>query len=258
MATFWRGILAMVAMTGVACQLKVEDPDAPNTDVLEAVYDRPPGLFAAANGKQLKEALDKRLTLLRSTGSFGSPLGLLDSVSAHEGVLEHGDEVDDMGASRLLAVVDVTHVCRGPEGDDIVDPGRFGTISMTLKGGLRGIYPVAWGEFDACSDHTLAGPVSIDGTYSMTVRKRTTGRDVLILFQGTIRSPLLNFNGALDVRVLSNGSPEVRVSGADGDVVLSVDSTGQLIARDRTGLWTCDVVKLECVNPTTGERKAYE
>jgi len=258
MATFWRGTLAMVAMTGVACQLKVEDPDAPNTAPLEAVYDTPPGLFAAANGKQLKEALDKRLALLRTTGNFGSTQGLLDSVSAHEGVLEHGDEVDDMEASRLLAVVDVTHVCRGPEGDDIVDPGRFGTVSMTLKGGLRGIYPVAWGEFDACSDHTVAGPVNIDGTYSMTVRKRATGKDVLFLFQGTIRGGPLNFNGTLDARVLSNGSPELRVNGADGDVVLSVDASGQLLARDRTGLWTCDVVKLECVNTTTGERKAYE
>jgi hypothetical protein len=255
MATFWRGILALVAVIGAACQVRVEDPEAPDTSSLEAVYDHPPGLFTTVDFQQLKGAFEQRLELLRTTGSFGSTDALLDSVSVNRSVIANGDHVDETASSRLLAVANVTHFCRGPQGDGSTDD-RFGTIHMTFKGGLRGNFPVVWGDFDACSDHVLDAPFSIDGPYSMTVRRRDGAKDVLFLFQGTIRSNLLNFNGALDARLHSDGLPELRIHATDGDLVLSFDAGGQLLARDRTGLWTCDLLKRECVNGTTGERKS--
>ena len=125
---------------------------------------------------------------------------------------------------------------------------------MTLKGGLDGLFPVAWGEFDVCSDHAPGQAFTIDGSYSLTVRQQAAGRDLLIAFEGTIVSDVVNFAGHLDVRLLHDGTPEVRLSGAGGDIVLSINEDGQIVARDRSGTWTCAATELQCVHDVTGER----
>jgi len=258
MAMFCRGFLAVVAMAGAACQFQLEDPVPPSTADLEAVYDNPPGMFSAGDLQLLRAGFEEQITLLQATGNLGATETLLNVVGASPGVAENGGQAESTPASRVAAVIDVTRVCAGPNGDGPVTGNRYGTVTMTLKGGLRGLFPIAWGEFDACADRTPGGaPFTIDGPYSITLRKRDTGRDVLFLFQGTITAERVNYNGSLDVRVRSDGTPEVRLSGANGDVVVSVDATnGNILARDRTGLWRCDPLKLECVNETTGERKS--
>jgi hypothetical protein len=254
MAIVSRATLVLVAMATTACQMKLEEPVAPDTRPLEASYENPPGLLGQSNPAMLKAFFEQQRQLLQTTGNFAALTQILDAASENEELVANGDDPQQGVESRLLAVAKATHVCRGPQGDDIIDADRFGTIKMTLKGGLKGIFPVAWGEFDACSDHSPLGPFTIDGPYSFTVRRRAGGRDILFLFQGTITSANVNFNGSLTARVLADFTSEVLVKGAEGNVVLAVDpSGGTVLARDRTGLWTCDPTTFRCVNQTTGE-----
>jgi hypothetical protein len=246
-------IVAASLLVG-ACQLTLDNPAPPQTSELEAVYDSPPGRLAAPDLRGVTDAFEEQSELLRETDSLHVIGDLLDAVSTNEAVVENGDEVDTTSGARLLAVAKVTHVCRGPVGDDVIDAERFGVVRMTLKGSGRGIFPTAWGRFEDCVDHTEAGrPLTINGDYSITVHSGQNGKNVLFVFRGTIESSEVSFDGDFDFRVLANGTSELRVTGADGDVVVALSARGHLIARDENGIWTCDPVALSCENTQTGE-----
>jgi hypothetical protein len=178
---------------------------------------------------------------------------LLDDISKNEGVVNASGPGEASSGSRLLAVVNATHICRGPAGDDVIDAKQFGTITLTAKGGEKGLFPIAWGHFNNCVDHNDKRSFTINGDYSVTLRKRSAGENVLFIFRGTIESDAISFDGALDTRLRSDGTSELRVSTDTGDVVLALNTEGQLLAHDRSGLWTCDPKLLTCSNSTTGQ-----
>jgi hypothetical protein len=242
-----------------ACQLTLDNPAPPETSELEAVYDSPPGRLAAPNLQDVTDAFEEQSELLRETDSLSVVGSLLDAVSTNEAVIENGDEVDPTSGARLLAVAKVTRVCRGPISDGVVDAERFGVVRLTAKGSGRGIFPTAWGRFENCVEHTESGrTLTIDGEYSITLREGENGKNLLFVFKGTIESSEVSFDGDFDFRVLSNGTTELRVTGADGDVVVALSARGQLIARDEDGIWTCDPVALSCENTRTGETISAE
>jgi hypothetical protein len=254
-----RSLIAGAALLFGACQLTLDNPAPPGTSELEAVYDSPPGRLAAPDLQDVTDAFEEQSELLRETDSLSVVGNLLDSVSTNEAVVEKGDEVDTTNGARLLAVAKVTRVCRGPVGDDVIDAERFGVVRMTVKGSGRGIFPTAWGRFEDCVEHTEDGrPLTINGDYSITVHKGESGKNVLFVFRGTIESSEVKFEGDFDFRVLSNGTTELRVTGADGDVVVALSARGQLIARDENGIWTCDPIALSCENTRTGETISAE
>jgi hypothetical protein len=209
--------------------------------------------------QDVTDAFEEQSELLREADSLRVVGELLDAVSTNEAVVENGDAVDTTSGARLLAVAKVTRVCRGPVGDDVVDAERFGVVRMTIKGSGRGIFPTAWGRFEDCVEHTEDGrPLTINGDYSITLHKAENGQNALFVFRGTIESSQLDFEGDFDFRVLSNGTTELRVTGADGDVVVALSARGQLIARDESGIWTCDPIALSCENTRTGETISAE
>lgn len=254
-----RFIIAGASLLLAACQLTLDNPTPPETSELEDVYDSPPGRLAAPDLQDVTDAFEEQSELLRETDSLSVVGSLLDAVSTNEAVVEDGEEVDPTSGARVLAVVKVTHTCRGPVGDDVIDAERFGVVRMTLKGSGKGIFPTAWGRFENCVDHTEDGrPFTINGDYSITLRSAQNGQNVLFVFNGTIESSRLNFEGDFDFRVLSSGIAELRVTGANGDVVVALSARGQLIARDENGTWTCDPIALSCENTRTGETISAE
>lgn len=243
--------MVAASVLGTACQLSLDNPTPPETAGIQDRYDFPPGRLAAANLKRVTDAFEEQTELLSETNSLEVVGDLLDAVSSNEAVVAKGDEVDTTDDSRLLAVAKITHVCRGPVGDDVVDAKRFGVVTMTAKGSTKGLFPIAWGRFENCVDHTIEGrPLTINGDYSVTLGRREMGKSALFIFRGTIESELLSFEGDFDFRVLGDGTTELRVSGADGDVIVAVGPRGTLIAHDEAGIWTCDPLALRCENST--------
>lgn len=242
----------MLATLG-ACQHRLKDPTPPNTEAVEKIYDNPKGTLQAPSLEELTQEFAEKSQVLLATGPSGGVGTLLDGISKNEGVVKATGPGEASNGSRLLAVINATHVCRGPEGDDVIDAKKNGTITLTAKGGEKGLFPIAWGRFNNCVDHTDQRPFTIDGEFSLTLRKRSEGENVLFIFRGTIESDVLDFDGALDSRLRSDGVTEVRVSTDDGDVILAANGEGQLLAHDVTGLWTCDIATLTCSNSTTGQ-----
>jgi hypothetical protein len=254
-----RSVIVGASLLVGACQLTLDNPAPPETSELEEVYDSPPGRLAAPALHDVTAAFEEQSELLRETDSLSVVGGLLDAVSTNEAVVEKGDEVDPTSGARVLAVAKVTRVCRGPVGDDVIDAERFGVVRMTAKGSGKGIFPTAWGRFENCVEHTESGrPLTINGDYSITLHQSENGKNALFIFRGTIESSEVSFDGDFDFRVLSNGTTELRVTGADGDVVVALSARGQLIARDEDGIWTCDPVALTCENMRTGETISAE
>jgi hypothetical protein len=252
-------MLAATSLLLGACQLSLDNPPPPETGGLEATYEAPPGRLTAPNLQVVTEAFAEQDELLKETDSLQVVGTLLDAVSTNDAVLENGDDLDTTDNTRLLAVARVTRICRGPVGDDVLDAKRFGVVRMTIKGSPKGIVPVAWGRFENCVDHTEDGrPFTINGDYSITLRKGENGQNALFVFQGTIESSRLSFEGDFDFRVLSNGTTELRVTSPDGDVVVALQVGGKVIARDESGIWTCDVVALSCENMRTGDTISAE
>jgi hypothetical protein len=249
-----RTLLLVVLCVGTTgCQLTLDNPKPPDTAGLQASYNSPSGRLAAFDLERVTEAFTEQNALLSETDSLQVVGSLLDSVSTNESVIEDGEQVDPTRGARLLAVAKVTRICRGPEGDDIIDAERFGVVRMTAKGSPRGIFPIAWGRFENCSDHTADGrPFTIDGNYSLTLGETAAGKDVLFVFEGTIESARVDFEGTFDFRIRDDGTTELRVTGSDGDVVVAIGIRGQLIARDSEGIWTCDPIALSCENLSTG------
>jgi len=242
-----------LSLLGAACQLRLDDPTAPDTTGVERNYEEPPGLLSAPNLEELTAAFEERVAVLRSTGTFGDLGAMVDKISQNEEVISSTGEGQSAPSSRVRAVIKAKRVCSGPVGNDVIDAKQFGTITMTLKGGLKGLFPVVWGRFNDCIGHAGERPFTIDGDYSVTVRREAGGMALLIIFDGTIETETMSFDGSLDLRLLSNGTIEVRVSSETGDVVLAVNIDGQLLGRDKTGEWTCDPEKLSCTNAATGQ-----
>lgn len=246
--------LALCLLHG-ACEPKLVNPEAPDTGGIEANYDDPPGVLLARDLPRIRELMDEPSEVLALTNNLALVENVFNATREEDLVAPDGDEVDPTAGARLLAVARVRHICRGPEGDDVIDAEKNGQITMTVKGSPRGIFPVAWGRFEACSDHVDDKPFTIDGEYSITLRALGKRRTLLFVFDGTIESGDQTFDIGFDFRIDARGLPELRIEGAEGDVIVTPGSEGQLEVRDVDGLWLCDPLTLACTNMESGEVK---
>lgn len=240
-----------------ACEPSLANPKAPDTEEIEASYDDPTGTVAA-NFVLLQEMLEQPNQVIQATDGLEVIQSLFDGVSQNERVAPGGEQADPTAGARLLAVARIEHICRGPVGDDVIDAKKHGKITMTLKGSPRGIFPVVWGRFEACVDHASSGAFTIDGEYSMTLRKEGKGRSLLFVFDGSVEVAGSTIELAFDFRVRNNGLPELRVNGEEGDVIITPTADAKLEIRDSEGLWLCDPIMLSCANMETGEVREAE
>lgn len=235
-------------------QLKLQNPNPPNTAGLQAVYDSPPGTLSAPDLTTVAETVVEQTEVLSTTDDFSLAQELLDGISSEDKVVKQGEQIDPTAGAKLLAVVQVKRICRGPEGDDVIDEEQFGTISMTLKASPRGITPIAWGRFNRCVEHNRHGvALTLDGDYSITSRKDEGGRTVLFQFNGTIETSDVDFEGEIDFRVRGGMATELRVKATNGDVVVAVNRDGHLFVRDAASEWQCDPLAVECIEEGSGD-----
>jgi hypothetical protein len=252
-----RAIALAACLLCAACEPKLTNPTAPETEGIEASYNSPTGTVAA-NFRQLQEMLEQQNHVIEATDGLEVVESLFDDVSQNERVAPSGDQADPTAGARLLAVARITHICRGPVGDDVIDAKKHGQVTMTIKGSPRGIFPIVWGRFDACVDHSSAGPFTIDGEYSLTLRNVGKNRTLLFVFDGSVEVNGETIDIAFDFRVRNNGAPELRVSSDEGDVILTPTADAKLEVRDSEGSWLCDPVELTCTNEETGEVREAE
>ena len=241
-------------------QLTLDNPKPPNTSGLQAVYDSPPGELTAPDLSSVTEAVDEQTSLLGSVDDFSFAQELLESVSSNEDVVKEGEQIDPTAGARLLAVVQVNRICRGPEGDDVIDEAQFGSIGLTLKASPRGLFPIAWGRFNHCVEHTARGAATLDGEYSITARKEAQGVGLLFQFEGTIQSDDagVDFEGTFDFRVRGDKTKELRIKATTGDVVVALSAKGHLLVRDSRSEWECDPLAVECTEMNSGEMLTAE
>lgn len=246
--------LALGSLCG-ACQPKLVNPEAPETGGIESSYDDPPGVLLARDLPRIRDLVMEPSQVLALTDNLAVVENVFNATREEDLVAPVGDDVDPTANARLLAVARVRHICRGPEGDDVIDAKQNGQITMTVKGSPRGIFPTAWGHFDACSDHAGDTPFSIDGEYSITLRTLAKQRTLLFVFDGRIETDDTNYELGFDFRIGARGVPELRIDGPEGDVIVTTAGEGQLEVRDVDGSWLCDPITLACTNMETGEVK---
>jgi predicted DNA-binding protein len=248
-------LIAALCVCGVGCrQLSLDNPKPPETAALQERYDSPPGHLTMPDLDTVTETVMAQTEVIAETEDFSLAQNVLDEVSAKQEVVENGEEIDTTKNARLLAVANVKRICRGPEGDDVIDEAQFGSLTMTIKASPRGIFPVVWGRFDRCIDHSPMGELEIDGDYFIAFRHEGTSvRSLLVSFTGSIRSERVDFSGALDFRIRDDKRVELRAQATDGDVIVGVSRQGQLLVRERDRQWECDPVARRCTDQDTQE-----
>jgi hypothetical protein len=254
-ASLSRAFELVLCLLCAACQPVLVNPAAPETDGIEASYDDPTGVLLATDLPRIQELVEEQGEALALTDSLSIVEEVFSGARDEDLVAPGGDDVDPTAGARLLAVARIQHICRGPEGDDVIDAEQNGKLTMTLKGSPRGIFPTAWGSFDACVDHVGDTPFTIDGSYSITLRKLGKNRTLLFVFKGSIESGDTKFEIGFDFRIGPRGLPELRISGSEGDVIVTPTSDAQLEVRDSDGVWLCDPLSRECTNMETGDVK---
>lgn len=249
-------ILVMCGFGFGGCGRSIDNPTAPDTSVLEEIYESPPGTLSGAGLTDTAKEYVRNVQVLSETDEFGFATDLFDEVSDEDrGFFENSDELDKTSRPKRLLTVSVTYVCRGPVGDKEIDADRFGTATMKLKASEHGLYPVAWGHFDHCSEHAGKSAFTIDGDYYIALRASPAGGyDKLLSFDGSVETKSVRYQGALDFRQLADGTTEVRVGTDDtDDVIVGLDSDGVQVARDSVGEWKCELTKPRCENEETDQ-----
>ena len=243
--------LALVSVAG--CDRSIENPRPPDTEPLQATYDLPPGHLSSASIAETAKDFARRLQLMAETDDLGLVTDVLTKAE-ESGLIADPSQLDPSERPKRLLTVHVTHVCRGDDPSNTeVDPERFGTMTMELKASEHGLFPVAWGTFDRCVEPGAGAPVTLDGDYFAAIRSASLPGevDILYAFSGVLTSKAVSYTGDLDFRLLADGATEVRVHGADGDVIVGIDGAVHEIARDVVGQWTCELSKLRCTNSET-------
>ena len=245
--------LALVSVVG--CDRSIDNPRAPDTAPLQETYDRPPGHLSSAAIAETAKDFAKRLQLMADTGNMSAVTEVLSEAEDH-GLIADLSTVDASENPRRLLTVAITRVCRGDDpARQVIDPERFGTMTMQLKASEHGLFPVVWGSFEQCVQPGIDGAVTIDGDYFAAIRPASLPGevDMLYAFSGVLTKNTQTYEGDLDFRLLADGAIEVRVHSADGDVIVGVDGAGRELARDDAGDWICQLAKLRCTNTDTQE-----
>src|SRR5688572_12206963 len=172
--------LVVWTVATTACNRSIDNPTAPDQTALEALYVHPTGALTNATLDETAAEYGRRVDVINDTGDLGVVGGVLDQVSGeNSGVIDNSDTIDQSARPKRLLTVKVRYVCRGPIGaQESVDAERYGTMSMQLKASEHGIYPVAWGTFDRCSDHSDRASFVIDGDYFVAMRPAAEGFDL--------------------------------------------------------------------------------
>jgi hypothetical protein len=251
------GVSTLAASSAACDRASIEDvKPPPEVSGLEEAYKDPKGSVSAENLQNLADKYAEQLSWVETTNQLAVLGDLSDQLSSKQLDFVAGpDDLDPTEGAKLRGLVRLTRICRGPEGDDIVDAERFGTVTMVGKASERGLYPVIWGTLENCSDHVDGGGAfTIDGSYFLVLRKQPDGKvDRLLSVRGTIENAQGSFEGRLDFRVLGDGRVEVRVPAEDGDVVIGLKTDAAQTLRDRASQWDCKFDQLSCENEKTGD-----
>jgi hypothetical protein len=248
-------LASVLAVTGAlaACGRSIDNPRAPDSLPLQTTYDLPQGHLSAESIVETARDFAERIQLKAATGDMGM-VGNVLAEAEDSGLIDDRATLDQSEHPRRLLTIDITRVCRGTDPDTTsVDAERFGTMTMTLKASEHGLFPVVWGSFDRCIEAVNGQVLTLDGDYFVSIRASSTAGqvDLLYAFSGLLTNDTVDFTGNLDFRLLADGSSEVRVHAADGDVVVGVDGLGRETVRDVVGEWVCELSELHCMNTDT-------
>lgn len=252
-----RACLAVVAVAVVGCdQLSIADikPPAGNEE-LEQTYDAPPGQLTVATVGETAQRFLANFDLADATDQFGVLDGLTDEANTEQEALGKDDHfADPTESAKLLGLVRIHYICRGPDEGGAVDEARNGSVSLTGKASGKGIFPILWGDFKHCIEHKGPLAYTVDGSYAILLRRaKSGGVDRLVSFRGTIETEKLTFDGRFDFRRHADGEIEFRVPGEDGDVVVGTKDGRTQLVRDRDGDWACELQDAYCQNEDTGD-----
>jgi len=253
-----RAVAALLATAacGACEQSSIADVKPPGGALaLEETYNDPPGTLSLDVLPAVAERFASNVELTDATGGLARLDALAGELTAADYGFVSGPEVTDPTENaRLLGLARIKYICRGPVGDDVVDEARNGILRVTAKASERGLFPIAWGTMENCSEHEGDFQYTIDGSYYMLLRRAPGGGlDRLTFFRGTIETEAGVYDGALDFRRFAGGGLEIRVPGRGGDVVIGIKDGQTQVLRDKDGEWTCRLQNLRCENDTTGE-----
>jgi len=250
-----RLLLAAPCLLGLAgCALSFTNPDPPETAMLESAYEAPTGRVTGAGMSELATAFQAGVEQLDQLGELAAFRELIEVVRSQEsGVLPNGSLDEDEGTSgRVLIVAEVKRICEADGADTLPEADR-GTIDLTVKGGLHGIYPVIWGQFTRCRERVGDQDVILDGEIFARMRQTERGQATLYSFNGLVEARGRSIPTQIDFRIYDNGTRELRLPGDGGSVIAGLDGNGNQLVRDSVDSWACDFLQQSCQNLVSGE-----
>lgn len=244
---------------------RLELPEGPDLDELEADYDDPQGVVEDATMEAVADVAVRHFDAILALGQLDFVIESLDEVAE---VVKEAARGEADTPIRISALTSVDKICPG-DADDDPNP-EDGQLEYTLRIKENAVLDTIWGRFQNCRfvdpgeifpgvselPRAPGALVTYDGSMDIHLG------GVLHLAELALETFLFRMDGhlqfqnetvdvALDFRVHRDSRTDVRVPAAGGDVIFAFRPQGRTVGLETgAGSYCCDFSERACVRST--------